>query len=264
MLAALRERGIRPDVIVGTSVGALNGAWLAGHPDAPIDDLAEVWKATAPLRRLPGRSPARPARVRRPAPQLVRRRPAAHVDRAPRDLRPARGRADPVARRRGRGAHRSRRAVVDGAGGRVGARERGAARRSSIPSRSTASPYMDGGVGNNTPISHTVALGVDQVWVLCAGHACALTEPPTSALAMALHALSLLLHRQLASTSSATNRWSSCACSRRCARSPSRRSTSRTPRSSSTARTTASTRWLDEEHPPVGQARFLGAHDHPA
>ncbi|HEY5076072.1 MAG TPA: patatin-like phospholipase family protein, partial [Acidimicrobiia bacterium] len=45
MLAALRERGIRPDVIVGTSVGALNGAWLAGHPDAPIDDLAKVWNA---------------------------------------------------------------------------------------------------------------------------------------------------------------------------------------------------------------------------
>jgi NTE family protein len=43
MIAALRERGIRPDVIVGTSVGALNGAWLAGHPDAPIEDLAAVW-----------------------------------------------------------------------------------------------------------------------------------------------------------------------------------------------------------------------------
>src|SRR6478609_1674942 len=44
MLAALGERGIRPDVIVGTSVGALNGAWLAGHPDDPIDDLARVWR----------------------------------------------------------------------------------------------------------------------------------------------------------------------------------------------------------------------------
>src|SRR3954454_23311151 len=43
MLRALRERDIRPDVIVGTSVGALNGAWLAGHPDDPIDDLADVW-----------------------------------------------------------------------------------------------------------------------------------------------------------------------------------------------------------------------------
>ena len=59
-------------------------------------------------------------------------------------------------------------------------------------------PYMDGGVGNNTPISHAVNLGVDAVWVLCAGHACALTEPPPSALGMALHALSLLLHKQLA------------------------------------------------------------------
>src|SRR5215831_8202252 len=44
MLCALEERGIRPDVIVGTSVGAVNGAWLAGHPDAPVTELAEVWK----------------------------------------------------------------------------------------------------------------------------------------------------------------------------------------------------------------------------
>lgn len=30
---ALAERDIRPDVIVGTSVGALNGVFLAGRPD---------------------------------------------------------------------------------------------------------------------------------------------------------------------------------------------------------------------------------------
>src|SRR6185369_5280892 len=35
--------------------------------------------------------------------------------------------------------------------------------------------YMDGGVGNNTPISHAVSLGVDRIWVLSAGYACALT-----------------------------------------------------------------------------------------
>ena len=79
MLAALRERGIRPDVIVGTSVGALNGAWLAGHPDDPIDDLAQVWKAIAPFRRVPDRPPARAARVRRAAPEPVRRGPVARA-----------------------------------------------------------------------------------------------------------------------------------------------------------------------------------------
>jgi NTE family protein len=31
MLHALLERGILPDAIVGASIGALNGAFLAGH-----------------------------------------------------------------------------------------------------------------------------------------------------------------------------------------------------------------------------------------
>ena len=33
MLFALIEAGIRPDLVVGTSIGALNGAYLAGHRD---------------------------------------------------------------------------------------------------------------------------------------------------------------------------------------------------------------------------------------
>lgn len=37
MLMALDERNIRPDLIVGTSVGAINGAWLAATlPATPI------------------------------------------------------------------------------------------------------------------------------------------------------------------------------------------------------------------------------------
>ena len=33
MLRALMEAGIRPDLMIGTSVGAVNAAWLAGRPD---------------------------------------------------------------------------------------------------------------------------------------------------------------------------------------------------------------------------------------
>ncbi|MEI7999774.1 MAG: patatin-like phospholipase family protein [Actinomycetes bacterium] len=44
MLRALLERGIRPDVVVGTSVGALNGAVVATLPEIhQIDHLEEVW-----------------------------------------------------------------------------------------------------------------------------------------------------------------------------------------------------------------------------
>ena len=45
MLHALFAAGIHPDVIVGTSVGAFNGAWGAGRgPEADIDELAAVWR----------------------------------------------------------------------------------------------------------------------------------------------------------------------------------------------------------------------------
>ena len=44
MLRALVEAGVRPDVVVGTSVGSLNGAGLARDPSpAGIDTLTEVW-----------------------------------------------------------------------------------------------------------------------------------------------------------------------------------------------------------------------------
>jgi NTE family protein len=56
---------------------------------------------------------------------------------------------------------------------------------------------MDGGVANNTPISHAVELGAERIYVLPTGHACSLDEPPRGALAMALHAISLLTHRRL-------------------------------------------------------------------
>src|SRR5450631_2687006 len=44
MLRALFERGIVPDVVVGTSAGALNGASIATSPTLEkVDDLQRVW-----------------------------------------------------------------------------------------------------------------------------------------------------------------------------------------------------------------------------
>jgi NTE family protein len=40
---------------------------------------------------------------------------------------------------------------------------------------------IDGGVVNNTPISHAIELGADQVYVLPTGHARALESPPRPA-----------------------------------------------------------------------------------
>jgi NTE family protein len=42
MARALLEHGIRPDLVLGTSVGALNGAMLAADPSlATVSGLAE-------------------------------------------------------------------------------------------------------------------------------------------------------------------------------------------------------------------------------
>ena len=44
MLRTLIERGVLPELIVGTSIGAVNGAMIAGDPSmTTIDRLAELW-----------------------------------------------------------------------------------------------------------------------------------------------------------------------------------------------------------------------------
>src|SRR5215216_1092345 len=46
MLQALAEAGVRPDLVLGTSVGALNGVFVAAHrePGAAVPELAAVWR----------------------------------------------------------------------------------------------------------------------------------------------------------------------------------------------------------------------------
>src|ERR1700760_3920081 len=43
MLRALAEAGVRPDVVVGTSIGALNGVLVAAAPAAAAGRLARMW-----------------------------------------------------------------------------------------------------------------------------------------------------------------------------------------------------------------------------
>src|SRR5918998_4678469 len=46
MLRALLERGILPDLVVGCSVGALNGAAIADDPTLDgVERMAEVWRS---------------------------------------------------------------------------------------------------------------------------------------------------------------------------------------------------------------------------
>jgi NTE family protein len=44
MLRALSEAGIQPDLVIGTSVGAINGAFVAADPSGAADRLIRLWQ----------------------------------------------------------------------------------------------------------------------------------------------------------------------------------------------------------------------------
>src|SRR5690349_24418839 len=45
MLRALSDAGIRPDLVVGTSIGAVNGAFVAADPEKAAERLGELWRS---------------------------------------------------------------------------------------------------------------------------------------------------------------------------------------------------------------------------
>ena len=47
MLAALSDAEIRPDLVLGTSVGAINGAFVAADPAGSAAELRELWQGEA-------------------------------------------------------------------------------------------------------------------------------------------------------------------------------------------------------------------------
>ena len=194
MMTALQESGVRPDLVIGTSVGALNGAWAAA--DAPLDELGDLWRSLRrgqvfpadPLRGLlgfAGRSD-----------HLVSDRGLRRLLRN--GLRFERLEDAPV------DFHVLATDVLTGLGVLFsdGPAVEAILASSAIPGLLPPVPidgrhYMDGGVVNNTPISHAVELGADTVWVLATGYSCALTQPPRGALGMALHAVTLMIHQRL-------------------------------------------------------------------
>src|SRR5579864_9740640 len=44
MLRALAEAGVRPDLVVGTSIGAINGALVAADPAGAAARLSRMWQ----------------------------------------------------------------------------------------------------------------------------------------------------------------------------------------------------------------------------
>lgn len=63
MLRALFDRGVLPDLVLGTSVGALNGAMVARDPTpAVVERLVSLWEQAATTRDVYGDRPLRTVR----------------------------------------------------------------------------------------------------------------------------------------------------------------------------------------------------------
>ena len=66
MLRALLERGIRPDIIVGTSIGAVNGVLVAAEPTERVTArLAALWASPQAREVYGGSAPRQLARFAR-------------------------------------------------------------------------------------------------------------------------------------------------------------------------------------------------------
>ncbi len=194
MLQALAEAGIEPDLIVGTSVGAVNGGWLASG--RPVEDLAEVWRTLRrvdlfPLRPLVGlrgftgrQSHLVPnAGLRR---LLERHLRFEHLEEAQLPLTVI---------------------ATDARSGEEVALDRGPAVPAILASAALPGIFphveldgrvlIDGGVANNTPITRAVDAGATEVWVLSTGYSCGLSAAPRGAIAMAMHSVALLVQQRL-------------------------------------------------------------------
>ena len=197
MLEALMDYEVHPDLVVGSSVGAINGAFFAGQPDAEgVRRLAEVWRG---LRRRDA-YPVRPigamlslfsVRNHLADPGPLRRLIERHM--GYQDLDESVIPCHLVATDVLTGAE-----VVLSSGPVVDAVLASVAIPGLFPPVKLDGRYLaDGGLANNTPISAAVSLGATRVIVLPTGFSCDIEEPPSNSIGMALHGLALLIARQL-------------------------------------------------------------------
>ncbi|MEX2206461.1 MAG: patatin-like phospholipase family protein [Myxococcota bacterium] len=197
MLRALVEIGQRPDLVLGASVGAINGFYFAAAPDARgVERLAQVWLGirradvfpVGPARGLlallgGGRSLVSPHGLRR---LLIENLPGSTLESTATPMYVV---ATDL---------RSGSEVILSRGSAVEALLASAAIPAVFPSVSIdGRPLVDGGIAANTPVAAAVALGARRVIVLPTGFSCAAGPRSNRALAVALHALNLLIARQL-------------------------------------------------------------------
>lgn len=197
MLKALVAHGVIPDLVVGASVGAINGAYFAGRPT--VEGVAELEKIWLRIRQ----EDVFPMSVRAGIAVLLAHRnylvnPAA-LEQLIASLLPFKKLEDAVLP--------CYVVATDIYNGEDVCFSEGDAPKAVLASASIPAVFppvqygdrylVDGGVANNTPISTAVTLGAKRVIVLPTGFSCSISEPPHSIVAMALHALNLMIMKQL-------------------------------------------------------------------
>ncbi|HSJ96659.1 MAG TPA: patatin-like phospholipase family protein [Myxococcota bacterium] len=197
MLEALLEAGVSADLVVGASVGAINGAHFAARPDRDgLALLRALWTSVRrrdvfPFSPLNGALSFLSLRN-----HLVNAGPLHRLlsrNLPFRDLREARIPLHLIAADALTGLE-----VLLSEGPVVEAVLASSAIPGVFPPIELRGRHLfDGGIASNTPIAAAVALGARRVVVLPTGHACRLAAPPASAIGMALHGLTLLIARQL-------------------------------------------------------------------
>ena len=196
MLKALAAHGITADMVVGSSVGALNGAFYAGDPTVKgMERLAEIWRGLK-------RHDVFPMTWRTLLGFLWRRDFLITHDGIRKLI------DDHIPFRRLEQAllpiHVVTTDIITGDSVVLSEGPTSDAIVASTAIPGAFSPihfkdyYLaDGAISSNTPVRVAIARGARRLIVLPTGHACANDAPPVGAVANALHALTLLIARQL-------------------------------------------------------------------
>jgi NTE family protein len=198
MMHSLAANGVDADMVVGSSVGALNGAYYAGDPTLRgVLQLETIWRGLT-------RHDVFPVTWRTLLGFLWRRDfliPHDGIQKLLDDHLPYRNLQDAVLP-----VHIVTTDIVTGDS--VVLSEGSAAQAiiasTAIPGAFAPVPYKnfylaDGAISSNTPIKVAVAKGANRLVILPTGYACSTQTPPIGAVANALHALTLLIARQLVS-----------------------------------------------------------------
>lgn len=196
MLRALFEQGVRPDLLIGTSVGAVNAAWVSDRPDADgVHELGAIWVSLRrhdvfPLSPLTGARGLIGRSNHLISSDNLRSLLEQHLPY--RRLEEAAVPVHVVATEL-----KSGRAAILTSGPAVPALLASCAIPGVFPPVTIGRrEYVDGGVANHTPITVAIELGASRIYVLPVGYPW-LNREPTNALGMALHALARIVEQKL-------------------------------------------------------------------